>query len=171
MAEEEKQASHTTGTPACSSTGTLHLTPKQQRMYARIIDEYQLGERDVCLPIAKRFTWREIMGIIERCHGLTHDILTLLDATPSEWRAYLRKHPEMQATVEQAREAVVDRAEARMLEAVNSENEAIAEKSAEFVLKTLGKKRGWDTSPGSAQQITVGKDGEVSISQIFGLSE
>lgn len=154
--------------PLCTS---LHLTPAQQKRFAKVIEDYHLDERDVRHPIAKRFTHKEICAIVERCSGLTHDILLLLDAKLDEWRAYLSKHPDVATIQEQAREAIVDKAEQKVMSALESDNDVLAEKTAEFVLKTLGKKRGWDTSPSSAQQITVSKDGEVNIKQIFGIED
>ena len=53
-----------------------------------------------------------------------------------------------------------------MLQAVNSENEMLAEKASEFVLKTLGKSRGWSADPST--QINVNSE-SVDIKQIFGI--
>lgn len=97
---------------------------------------------------------------------MTHDILALLDCTRSQWQSYLEKHPDVKEICRSSREAVVDRAEARMLQAVDSENEMLAEKAAEFVLKTLGKSRGWGQDPST--QISVNSE-SVDIRQIFGI--
>ncbi len=64
----------------------------------RIADEYGLGEFSEAkrnLPIRKRFLHKEIVDIVEKCHGLTHDICLLLDCSASEWRAYLEKCPDV----------------------------------------------------------------------------
>ena len=119
------------------------------------------------MPIAKRFTHKEITEIVEKTSGMTHDILALLDCTRSQWQSYLEKHPDVKQICKSSREAVVDRAEARMLQAVNSDNEMLAEKASEFVLKTLGKSRGWGQDPST--QINVNSE-SVDIKQIFGIS-
>ena len=54
-----------------------------------------------------------------------------------------------------------------MLQAVNSDNEMLAERASEFVLKTLGKSRGWVSDPST--QINVNSE-SVDIKAIFGLS-
>lgn len=124
--------------------------------------------------MAKRFTKKEIADIVEKASGMTHDILALLDCTRSQWQSYLEKHPDVKEICERSREAVVDRAEARMLQAVNSENEVLAEKASEFVLKTLGKGRGWAIGDYPAMQVNVSKTGDdikVQLNTLFGLSE
>ena len=143
------------------------MTSKQDNKLQKIAEEYNLAERDVSLPIAKRFTHKEIVDIVEKTSGMTHDILALLDCTRSQWQSYLEKHPDVKEICKSSREAVVDRAEARMLQAVNSDNEMLAEKASEFVLKTLGRGRGWGQDPST--QINVNSE-SVDIKAIFGLS-
>ena len=96
------------------------MTSQQEKKFAKIAEEYKLAERDVSLPIAKRFTHKEIVDIVEKTSGMTHDILALLDCTRSQWQSYLEKHPDVKEICKSSREAVVDRAEARMLQAVDS---------------------------------------------------
>ena len=117
-------------------------------------------------PLAKRFTKNEIVEIVEKASGMTHDILALLDCTRSQWQSYLEKHPDVKEICKSSRESVVDRAEARMLQAVDSDNEMLAEKASEFVLKTLGKSRGWGQDPSA--QINVNSE-SVDIKAIFGI--
>ena len=139
-----------------------------------IAEEYKLDTRDVNQPLAKRFTHKEIIDIVEKASGMTHDILALLDCTRSQWQSYLEKHPDVKEICKSSREAVVDRAEARMLQAVNSGNEMLAEKASEFVLKTLGKSRGWAIGDYPAMQVNVSKTGDdirVQLNTLFGLSQ
>ena len=138
------------------SSGISEMTSQQEKKFAKIAEEYKLDTRDVSLPLAKRFTHKEIVDIVEKASGMTHDILALLDCTRSQWQSYLEKHPDVKEICKSSREAVVDRAEARMLQAVNSGNEALAEKASEFVLKTLGKSRGWGQDPST--QISVNSE-------------
>lgn len=142
------------------------MTSRQEKKFAKIAEEYRLSERDAAQPLAKRFTKKEITDIVEKASGMTHDILALLDCTRSQWQSYLEKHPDVKEICRSSREAVVDRAEARMLQAVDSENEMLAEKASEFVLKTLGKSRGWGQDPST--QISVNSE-SVDIRQIFGI--
>ena len=135
----------------------------------RIAEEYGIGDFTDSkrnLPIRKRFTHNEICDIVEKCHGLTHDICALLDCSAAEWRAYLRVCPDVAEIQTAARESVVDRAESRLYDSLDSENEQVAQKAAEFTLKTLGRNRGYDVQNG--QEITL-KDGEVNIRTIFGI--
>ena len=71
---------------------------------------------------------------------------------------------------EQLRSCVVDKAEAVVHELMDGDAPpSLKADLAKFVLKTQGKSRGW-TEQKQVQEITV-KDGEVSIKQIFGISE
>ena len=162
-----KSASHMSLARYASSGISKIMTSQQEKKFAKIAEEYKLDTRDMNQPLAKRFTHKEIVDIVEKTSGMTHDILALLDCTRSQWQSYLEKHPDVKEICKSSREAVVDRAEARMLQAVNSENEMLAEKASEFVLKTLGKSRGWGQDPST--QINVNSE-SVDIRQIFGLS-
>ena len=59
------------------------MTSQQEKKFAAIAEAYKLAERDVSLPLAKRFTHKEIVDIVEKTYGMTHDILALLDCTRS----------------------------------------------------------------------------------------
>lgn len=102
------------------------MTKWQQKKFSKLISDYKLDERDAGLPLEKKFTTAEIEAIVLKCSGMTHDILALLDTTQSQWAAYLKRRPDIAEIQKQAREAVVDRAEAKMLQCVDSDNEAIA---------------------------------------------
>lgn len=122
----------------------------QAAKFDKIAEAYHLGEHDdskKCLPIEKRYTPKEISSICETLLGNTSKICVALDCTRSQWIAFLDKHPDIKELCKNSREAIVDKAEARMLQAVNSENEILAEKASEFVLKTLGRSRGWGQDP------------------------
>ena len=132
-----------------------------------IADQYKLDTRDVSLPLAKRFTKKEMRELIFKLFGNTSYICKALDCTRSQLLAYLEKQPDLKQDMKDAREAVVDKAEHVMHSLLDSNNEQIQQKTAEFLLKTLGRGRGYDV--GAAQQITV-EDGKVDIKQIFGIS-
>ena len=132
----------------------------------KIAEEYKLDTRDVNQPLSKRFTKKEIRELICKLFGNTSDICKALDCTRSQLLAYLDKQPDLKQDMKDAREAVVDKAEKVMTSLLDSSNEQIQQKTAEFLLKTLGRGRGYDV--GAAQQITV-EDGKVDIKQIFGI--
>ena len=138
----------------------------------KIADQYNLAERDVSLPLAKRFTKKEIRELIYKLFGNTSDICKALDCTRSQLLAYLEKQPDLKQDMKDAREAVVDKAEHVMHSLLDSNNEQIQQKTAEFLLKTLGRGRGYDV--GAAMQVNVSKTGDdikVQLNTLFGLSE
>ena len=72
-----------------------------------------------------------------------------------------------------AREAVVDKAEKVMTSLLDSQNEQIQQKTAEYILKSLGKSRGWAIGDYPAMQVNVSKTGDdikVQLNTLFGLS-
>lgn len=128
---------------------------------------YENGDK--IAPIAKRFTSQQIAQAVLDANGITAGICRLLDSTPVQWRDYIRKFPKVKQLQEEARSQIVDKAEQAVVDLLSSEDEQIKLKAAELVLKRLGKDRGWsEIQP--AQQIDIRKDGTVTISQIFGIS-
>ena len=147
------------------------MTSQQEKKFAKIADQYNLAERDVSLPLAKRFTKKEIRELICKLFGNTSEICKALDCTRSQFLAYLEKQPDLKQEMKDAREAVVDKAEKVMTSLLYSNNEQIQQKTAEFLLKTLGRGRGYDV--GSAMQVNVSKTGDdikVQLNTLFGLS-
>ena len=61
--------------------------------------------------------------------------------------SYVAKRPETRAIVEQARQAIVDKAEKVLLRELDSPNSEIALKAAKYVLDRLGQRRGWAPTP------------------------
>lgn len=76
-----------------------------------------------------------------------------------------KKHRELS---EKLREEIVDIAEDTMWQLLDSTDAKLRLDAAKFILKTLGKTRGWSESPQVVQQINT-NDKDVSIQQIFGL--
>lgn len=123
--------------------------------------------KELPAPISKRYTAREVARAIEKSHGITSSICALLDCSRNQLAVYFKHRPEMKTLQEEARQEIVDKAETRITELLSSQDDEIALKAAEFVLRRIGSKRGWgDTQV--AQEIKT--DG-VSIRQIFGLKE
>ena len=137
-----------------------------------IAEEYKLAERDVNQPLAKRFTKKEIRELICKLFGNTSELCKALDCTRSQLLAYLEKQPDLKQDMKDAREAVVDKAQQVMTSLLYSNNEQIQQKTAEFLLKTLGRGRGYDV--GAAMQVNVSKTGDdikVQLNTLFGLSQ
>ena len=148
------------------------MTSQQEKKFAAIAEAYNLAERDVNQPLAKRFTKKEIRELICKLFGNTSDICKALDCTRSQLLAYLEKQPDLKQEMKDAREAVVDKAEKVMHSLLDSNNEQIQQKTAEFLLKTLGRGRGYDV--GAAMQVNVSKTGDdvrVQLNTLFGMSE
>lgn len=76
-------------------------------------------------------------------------------------------HSEIKKVIQDARDGIVDEAESVLLEKLHSKNEVISQRCAEFILKNLGKKRGYGEQPST--QINVISDKEVEIKNIFGI--
>ena len=148
------------------------MTSQQEKKFKHIAEEYKLAERDVSLPLAKRFTKKEMRELIFKLFGNTSELCKALDCTRSQLLAYLEKQPDLKQDMKDAREAVVDKAEKVMASLLDSQNEAIQQKTAEFLLKTLGRGRGYDV--GAAMQVNVSKSGDdikVQLNTLFGLPE
>ena len=66
------------------------------------------------------------------------------------------------------RMALVDEAEEQVSQLLNSTDAKIRLDTAKFILKTLGKTKGWSESPQVVQNINSG-DSTIDIKNIFGL--
>lgn len=143
------------------------MTSQQEKKFAKIAEEYKLDTRDVNQPLAKRFTKKEMRELICKLFGNTSELCKALDCTRSQLLAYLEKQPDLKQDMKDAREAVVDKAEKVMTSLLDSSNEQIQQKTAEYILKSLGKSRGWGQDPST--QINVNSE-SVDIKQIFGIS-
>ena len=115
------------------------MTIQQEKKFAKIAEEYKLAERDVNQPLAKRFTKKEMRELIYKLFGNTSELCKALDCTRSQLLAYLDKQPDLKQDMKDAREAVVDKAEKVMTSLLDSQNEQIQQKTAEFLLKKIGR--------------------------------
>ena len=78
----------------------------------------------------------------------------------------------MRELQEKSRQSMVDMAEKKLMECLNSDDDGVAQRAAEFILRRMGAKRGWGDSPVVKQCITTDEtDGKTQIMQIFGMSE
>ena len=144
LASERKSESRTWPASSRSSGISEAMTIQQEKKFAKIAEDYRLDARDANQPLAKRFTKKEIRELIFKLFGNTSELCKALDCTRSQLLAYLDKQPDLKQDMKDAREAVVDKAEKVMTSLLDSQNEQIQQKTAEFLLKTLGRGRGYD---------------------------
>ena len=80
---EKKSVSHIALARSASSGISKIMTSKQDKKFANIVEEYKLSERDVSLPLAKRFTKKEMRELICKLFGNTSELCKALDCTRS----------------------------------------------------------------------------------------
>lgn len=93
-----------------------------------------------------------------------------LDCSYSQLRVWFEHHKEARELADQLREAFVDEAEEQAWLLMNSGDEKVRADMAKFVLRTLGKGRGWAESaaPQFQQQITADEK-KIQVLNVFGI--
>ena len=122
---EKKSVGHIARRRSESNGISKIMTSQQEKKFKHIAEEYNLAERDVSLPLAKRFTKKEMRELICKLFGNTSELCKALDCTRSQLLAYLDKQPDLKQDMKDAREAVVDKAEKVMASLLDSQNEQI----------------------------------------------
>lgn len=123
-------------------------------------------------PLAKRYSKAQIADVIQQARGLTHVICAALDCTAQQLYAYLRRHEDLKAAQEEARQGIIDAAEKTVFENLNDPDAQIRERAAEFVLSRLGQKRGWGTGMMAAVGVKIDPDAQTKeIQAIFGIQQ
>ena len=117
--------------------------------------------------LSKRYKKDEIVLAIGQCRGVLKDICSTLDCTRGELQHYINIHSEIKPLLQDAREDIIDEAEKVLLEKLHSDNDQVAQRAAEFILKSLGKKRGYADQP--QVEVNVKNEGEtqIQIQQLF----
>ena len=77
-------------------------------------------------------------------------------------------HKDHAKLADELRMALVDEAEEQVSQLLNSTDAKIRLDTAKFILKTLGKTKGWSESPQVVQNINSG-DSTIDIKNIFGI--
>ena len=125
--------------------------------------------------IKKRYTYDEVVDVIQKSEGVRTTICKLLDCSQTQLRNYLEEHPELKEVMLDAREQILDLAESVIRENLTqTENPELRQKAAEFTLKTIGRHRGWAIGDYPAMQVNVSKTGDdirVQLNTLFGMSE
>ena len=117
--------------------------------------------------LSKRYKKDDIILAIGQCRGVYKDICATLDCTRGELQHYINIHSEIKPLLQDAREDIIDEAEKVLLEKLHSDNDQVAQRAAEFILKSLGKKRGYTDQP--QVEVNVKNEGEtqIQIQQLF----
>lgn len=116
--------------------------------------------------LRKVHTKNEIILAIGRNKGIATAICRDLDCTMYQLAGYLRIHSELKSLMDSAKQEIKSLAEEKLLENLNSENEAVKQKAVEFVLKTLGKAE-YSTDPQVNVNVVSQKDINLQIQQLF----
>lgn len=125
-------------------------------------------------PLDKRYKEDEIIKVIKENYGVKTYICSQLDCNERQLTNYLKKYPDVNEILIHSKEYLTDLAEKQIISLLNSTDENIKLKSTEFVLKCLGKNRGWIPSPDImiGQQVELDEDAKIKkINTIFGLPE
>ena len=117
--------------------------------------------------LTKRHSKDEIILAIGQCRGVYKDICATLDCTRGELQHYLNIHSEIKPLLQDAREDIVDEAEKVLYDKLHSDNEQVAQRAAEFILKSLGKKRGYTDQPQVEVNVKSDGDIQIQIAQLF----
>ena len=123
---------------------------------------------DRMLSLKERYTKKEIEEAIVKCNGRYAPLVSMLNCSYDQLRVWMTHHKDHFKLAESLRMALVDEAEEQISQLLNSTDSKIRLDTAKFILKTLGKTRGWGESPQVVQQINAG-DEQIEIKSIFGL--
>lgn len=116
--------------------------------------------------LSKRYNKNDIILAIGRNKGVKTAICRDLDCTIHQLNNYLNIHSELKPLIAEAKKELISLAEETVLANLHSPNPMIAQRAAEFLLKTLGKDE-YSTEP--TTQINVISDKEIEIKNIFGI--
>ena len=94
------------------------------------------------VKMTNKFTKEQIIKQIIECKGFVSQIAKNLNCKPGTVRNYIKRFPELKEEIDEAREAMVDYAESKLLQNIKEGKEA----SIFFYLKTQGRSRGYGDS-------------------------
>lgn len=110
---------------------------------------------------------KEIAKAIIKNYGNLTLVSVATGLTRKQLNNWLRK-PERKEILMQARQAIVDISEKRMIELLNSSDEKIVLEVSKFLLSKLGKTNGYGNDP--QVQVQVNEPQSMTINEIFGIS-
>ena len=107
----------------------------------------------------QRYTADEMIGAIQKARGLLSVTANRLGCTRQKVENYVNRYPTVARAVVEEREKLIDVAEAKLFEQIQ-EGEQWA---VQFVLKTLGKRRGYV----ERQEITGAESGPITLRVVY----
>ena len=123
---------------------------------------------DVKEKLSKRYSKNDIILAIGRNKGVKTAICRHLDCTIHQLTNYLNIHSELKTLMAEAKREIVSLAEETVLANLHSPNPQIAQRAAEFILKTLGKEE-YSSEPNVQVNVLSDGDAKIQIQQIFGI--
>ena len=91
-------------------------------------------------PRPPRFTSQQVIAALRACAGIRAAAAKALDCSPSTIAGYIEREPLVRAAMAELRETLVDKAESVVLRHLQKGSLT----AAVFILKSLGKHRGWN---------------------------
>lgn len=106
---------------------------------------YEPGLFDSPLPLRyrQRFTKKAVAKALHNANGLLAVAARNLGCSRSTLQSYLKKYPDLHEELQQIRDSYVDLAESSLIKQIQEKNTT----ATIFLLKCLGKGRGWIESP------------------------
>lgn len=101
-----------------------------------------------------KLTVGDVRYALKACDGLISEAAKFLATTPATLSSYIDDNPQLKVTINEARGGLADLAERRLRDLVD----AGKEQSVLFVMKTLGKDRGYGET--ASRQL----DGQIKLS-------
>lgn len=118
--------------------------------------------------LAKRYKKDQIVLVIGRNHGVKSAICRELDCSIYQLNNWLNVHSECKKLITDAKKELVSLAEETLLANLKSDNPQVAQRAAEFILKTLGKEE-YSSEPNVQVNVLSDVDAKIQIQQLFGI--
>lgn len=93
--------------------------------------------------IKERYTKKEVEDAITRCNGRWAAIVVALNCSYDQLRVWMNSHKDHAELANNLRMSLVDEAEDQVWHLLHSNDIDVKKDIAKFILKTLGKSRGW----------------------------
>ena len=123
---------------------------------------------DVKEKLSKRYSKNDIILAIGRNKGVKTAICRDLDCSIYQLNNWLNVHSECKKLITDAKKELVSLAEETLLANLKSDNPQVAQRAAEFILKTLGKEE-YTSEPNVQVNVLSDGDAKIQIQQLFGI--
>ena len=118
--------------------------------------------------LKERYSKKEVEEAIVRSNGRWAAICASLNCSYNQLRVWFEHHKDHFELAEQLRMTLVNEAEEQIYKLLHSNDPDTRLDVAKFILKTLGKSKGWSEQSTFVQQINA-NDKTVEIKSIFGI--